>query len=60
MAKRPKDSPTEVGQRVILRGRGSLGSVERIDDGGWVWVTWDVPKSGPSICHVNELSLQKL
>lgn len=57
--KRPKDSPRETGQRVLLRGRGELGTVVRIDEGGWVWINWDEPKGGPDICHVNELALQR-
>lgn len=57
--KRPKDSPTESGQRVLLRGRGVFGTIRKIDEGGWVWVNWDEPKSGADICHVNELVLQK-
>ena len=55
MAKRPKDSPTEEGQRVILRGRGHLGTITKIDDRDWVWVDWDEPKTGAKICHANEL-----
>lgn len=64
MTKIPKDAPTEVGQRVVLRGRGQFGTVSRIDDGGWVWVTWDQspyasnPKA-PKICFVTELAVQR-
>lgn len=57
MAKRPKDSPTDIGQRVILRGRGAVGEIYKIDEGGWVWVKWEDPKAGGAkICHVNELA----
>lgn len=57
--RRPKDSPTQVGQRVMLRGRGVLGTIRKLDERGWVWVSWDEPKSGADICHVNELALQR-
>ena len=59
MAKRPKDSPTAVGQKVILRGRGIVGEITKLDDGGWAWINWEDPKAGAKICHVNELVLQQ-
>lgn len=40
MAKAPKGIPTTHDQRVMLRGRGHLGTVTKIDD-KWVWVRWD-------------------
>lgn len=57
MAKIPKDSPTAEGQRVVLRGRGAVGTVTRMDDAYWVWVDWDEgqPKA-PKICFITELS----
>jgi hypothetical protein len=58
MAKRPADSPTQTGQTVILRGRQVMGKIQKIDERGWVWVDWFIPKSGPEICHINELVLQ--
>lgn len=56
MAKRPLDAPTEVGQRVVWRGRDKIGTVDIIDD-TWAWMKWDNPEDGPRICHVNELAL---
>jgi hypothetical protein len=56
MAKRPKDSPTEKGQRVIWRGRDKSGTIDKIDE-DWVWVIWDQPEDGPRICHVFELKI---
>lgn len=57
MAKRPKDSPTEAGQRVLWRGRNKFGTIDKISE-DWVWMKWDDPEDGPSICHANELALQ--
>jgi hypothetical protein len=57
VAKRPKDSPTEKGQRVLWRGRAKAGVVKQID-GDWVWVSWDEPEDGPMICHAHELAAQ--
>lgn len=54
MAKAPKDIPTADGQRVMLRGRGYLGTVTKID-GTWVWVKWDGPETGADIHHAYEL-----
>ena len=56
--KRPKDSPTEKGQRITWRGRNKSGTIKQID-GDWVWVTWDVPEDGPMICHAYELALNQ-
>jgi hypothetical protein len=59
MAKRPKDSPNHEGQRVILRGRGIVGTIDKLDEGGWCWVRWLDPNAkAAKICHVNELALQ--
>lgn len=56
--KKPKDSPTSEGQRVLLRGRGAIGTVEKIDEDGWVWVRWHDPKDkAPKVCFVTELAL---
>ena len=55
--KRPKDSPTKEGQRVIWRGRGALGTVQKMDERGWVWVAWDEGMNAPRVCHQNELAL---
>lgn len=56
--KRPKDSPARAGQFVIWRGRGVRGMVEKIDEGGWVWVTWEEgQQKAPRICHQNELAV---
>lgn len=54
--KKPQNIPTKIGQRVIWRGRGVTGTVEKMDEGGWVWVTWDEEKKAPRICHQNELA----
>lgn len=56
MPKTPKDSPTSVGQRVIWRGRGNKGKIDKISE-NWVWVKWDERGGGPEICHLNELQL---
>lgn len=57
--KRPKDRPTEVGQRVVWRGRGVYGVTEKMDEFGWVWVKWDEGGKAPRICHQNELAIAK-
>lgn len=57
--KTPKDSPTEAGQKVSLRGRDAKGVVEKITKDGWVWVEWEPNKRAPLICHVNELAIQQ-
>jgi hypothetical protein len=54
----PKDSPTAIGERVVLRGRGASGVVSKIDEGGWVWVDWDEGVRAPKICFVSELAKQ--
>lgn len=52
----PKDSPTQIGQFVELRGRGALGMVEKIYH-GWVWVTWNIGTTAPKICSITELKV---
>lgn len=56
MARKPKDAPEKVGQRVMLKGRHVSGVVEFLRD-SWAWIKWDTPKAGPRICSVNELSV---
>jgi len=63
--KLPKDSPTKVGQRVTLRGRGATGTVKKIwhplkgRDLIWVKVAWDQTGAGARICGPGELQLLK-
>jgi hypothetical protein len=61
MAKEPKNIPTECGQRVVLRGRGHVGSVIKIDE-KWIWVNWDESSVGndgrAKIHHAYELTVQ--
>lgn len=60
MAKRPKDSPTHEGQRVILRGRFAVGTIDKMNEDGWCWVRWHDPDAkAAKVCHVNELTLQQ-
>jgi hypothetical protein len=54
MAKKPRDAPEKVGQRVQLRGRHVHGTIEFLKE-DWAWIKWDTPKSGPRICSVYEL-----
>ena len=57
MPKRPEGTPDKIGQRVILRGRGAFGNVQKIEN-EWVWVNWDDGAKGwPKICHANELKV---
>ena len=58
MAKAPKDSPTEVGQRIIWRNRNNKGVIKMIN-GDWAWVRWDQRGGGPEICHLYELKIDE-
>lgn len=55
----PKDSPTEVGQRVCLRGapdrRGTI--VRLVRQPSWMFIVWDEVGGAPGICHQNELKV---
>jgi hypothetical protein len=56
MAKTPKDSPTKIGDRIIMRGRPGKGVVaSMLCRPGWVETIWDDGAENPKICHVNEL-----
>lgn len=56
MAKTPKDSPPEVGDRIGMRGRPGKGVVATIlMRPGWVETIWDDGIDHPRICHINEL-----
>jgi hypothetical protein len=52
--KPPKNIPTDVGQRVRLRGRPAYGEIVYMN-GTWMWVAWDEPDMGALICHQHEL-----
>lgn len=58
MVKVPKNLP-EVGNTVLLRGRGKKGKLVQIShqeiiDSYWCNVLWE-NHDGPSVCHLHEL-----
>lgn len=54
--KTPKDSPSEAGDRIEMRGRPGKGIIATIlARPGWVETIWDDGAENPRICHVNEL-----
>lgn len=56
MVKTPKDVPTEVGDRIMMRGRPGKGVVATfLCRVGWVETLWDDGSENPKICHLNEL-----
>jgi len=56
MAKTPKDVPTEVGDRIMMRGRPGKGVVASLlARSGWMETVWDDGSDNPMICHQNEL-----
>jgi hypothetical protein len=55
MGKPPADLPA-IGDRVIWRGRGAAGELERVDERGWASVKWDTGTTAPRLVHHHELS----
>lgn len=51
-SKPPVNTPAP-GDRVKLRGRDSIGVLDRVDSRLWSWVKW--AGRGPTICHLFEL-----
>lgn len=65
MAKLPKDSPSEAGQIVELRGRGGTGELIFIHPESdwcqvaWSWEDWNVEDPIVAhICHRSELRIK--
>ena len=55
--KTPKDSPTKVGDRIMMRGRPGKGAIfTLLARPGWVETVWDDGSDNPMICHINELT----
>lgn len=51
--KKAKKTTPSVGNRVSLRGRGSIGVLKSCNDLNWCRVSWD--STGPKLCHLLEL-----
>ena len=52
---RPPTNIPNVGDRVKLRGRKSIGLLEGVNDRQWAIVAWDAELPGPKIVHLFEL-----
>ena len=54
----PQTVMPSVGDRVRLRGRGTLGELQFVwEERNWAFCAWDAPQSkvAPLICHLKEL-----